>query len=162
MQVTNPLAGAMSVSSAQSIYQDNAVIEDGDATFNAAFLPNIVETVTSPQNFTGLRGRLATSNLPTLQWFLYLQPTYVRPSNGTTYTAQTDITWQPIIQLAAATQSVGTNAGLPFSSPAILPVGVPVRLSTRAAVASMGLMINVPAAGQTTFNSIHFILSVSQ
>ena len=148
--VSNPLVGAKAVASGEVIYQTRLVVpSDGSVVFAAGVNPE-------------LRARLSTLNLPTLQWYLFLDPLYILPSTGVQYNAQLNMRWRPVVQIGRAVSSSATAMSLPFSAPAILPVATPVRVNVRAPVIDIGIEIDAPAQQPLTYSSIQLLLCASQ
>jgi hypothetical protein len=150
-QIANPLAGAEAVASGEVIFQGCICFPSGSAPFTSAISME-------------LQARLATTNLPNLQWYLYLEHGYLEPSTGILHNAQLNITWQPVIHQARANGLSAPSMGLPFSAPAILPVGTPVRINVRAPVIDIGFRLDAPslAPAPETISSIQFLLCASQ
>ena len=149
--VTNPLAGAEAIASGEVIFQSRICVSSGAASFNLPFSPTAAS-----------RASLPTLNLPTLQWYLYLEKAYFQPTTGVTHNAQLNISWQPIVQISRAIGDGSNAMSLPFSAPAILPVGVPIRINIRAPVIDIGFQLDVPAQQPATISSIQFLLCASQ
>ncbi len=152
-QITNPLAGAEAVASGEVIFQGRMCVPSGSG--RSTFTPAIDME---------LQARLAATNLPNLQWYLYLEHGYLEESGPVFHNAQLNITWQPVIHRRRASGFGAALMGLPFSAPAILPVGTPVRINVRAPVIDMGFRLDAPllSPGPQTISSIQFLLCASQ
>ena len=113
------------------------------------------------------RVELATTNLPTLMWYLWLERSWTDAA-GNPHFGQLGVTFTPIIQLNSSRNAgplaagVMNRQGLPFSAPVALPVGVPTRINIRAPVEDISFIVNTPAAPAGALNRIHFILAASQ
>lgn len=150
-QIANPLAGAEAVASGEVIFQGRICVPSGGSTF-------------SPAIQMELQAQLATTNLPNLQWYLYLEHGYLEESGPVFHNAQLNITWQPVIHARRANGFNAPSMSLPFSAPAILPVGTPVRINVRAPVIDIGFRLDAPllAPAPETISSIQFLLCASQ
>lgn len=148
--VSNPMAGTEAIASAEVIYQTRICLPSGSMFFLPSFDPQLL-------------CRLDTVNTPNLHWYLFLETGYLQQSPiPVVVPAQLDISWQPVVQRRRA---AGLNAPLmtlPFTAPAILPVGTPVRLNARSPVVDIGIRFNAPSLGVPTVSSIQILLAASQ
>jgi hypothetical protein len=148
-EITNPLAGAEAVASGEVILQGRICVPSGGSSF-------------SPAIDMELQARLAATNLPNLQWYLYLEHGYLEETGPVFHNAQLNITWQPVIHHRRAAGFGANLMGLPFTAPALLPVGTPVRINVRAPVIDMGFRLDAPVQQPATISSIQFLLCASQ
>lgn len=152
--ISNPLAGSEAIASGEVIFQSHICVEsDGNTLFSAGYAPE-------------LRAVLQTTNLPNLQWYLYLAHSYFEPGVGL-HNAQLNITWQALHSVRRSIDfsvPAGQSTSLPFSAPALLPVGTPVRVNVRAPVTDIAFRLNVPVQSfpAPTISLIHFLLCASQ
>ena len=153
---TNTSPGGSLVASGSIVHQDVLLVSSG-AT-DTFFLPNLVSASLATLTQTA-------TNLPTLLFYLFLEPEYTDPATSTLYSSQLGVTWQPLMNISSAAMPSNDGAELvsmPLAAQMILPINTPIYYRVRVPTSNIGLRIMTPAIMGTTYNRIHFVLAASQ